>query len=115
MKSMYNNVPKSSQESNLCYPCETHHSVFQLRGQILASLLHVCKGLKTLDSRTKDSCETHHLVFQLRGQILTSLCVPCPFVDAFHKGMYDEHSILHVSQHREDDDFCTEEDPSIAA
>ena len=59
--------------------------------------------------------ETHHLIFQLRGQILTSLCVPCSFVDAFHEGTYDEHSVFHVSQHREDGAFSTKEEPSTSA
>ena len=44
-----------------------------------------------------------------------SFRVPYSFVDALHKGTYDEYSVFHTPQHREDGDVCAEEDEPSAA
>jgi len=37
------------------------------------------------------------------------------FANALHKGAYDEYSVFHTPQHREDGDICAEEDEPSAA
>ena len=42
------------------------------------------------------------------------LCIPHHIIDAFHESEDDEHSVLHVLKHREDDYSCAEEDSRAA-